>query len=456
MRGTFVKCWGAIVLALAGAPGSTLAANYTVPDTKLPTLTRISDGAVVNPNSIHLTTSGLDAIGVTTLRTNFPQITGTGQTVVVIDTGLDYTHPAIAPNYLTGYDFTTGLPNPMDNWADGGGHGTHVAGIIVSSNPTYPGVAPGARVISLKVFDSTTGVATDANILAALNWVSAHKTQYNITTVNMSLGDSTESTWSSIAPADPYDAAMHTLKQQGVFVSVASGNDAYLHGQSMPGASPNAVSVGATYASDDFSGYIIGYNDHTVLDPYKWPDTNGVLQTARDIDYGPRKNDIAFFTNRYKTAADGQTNLMAPGIFITSTVPVALDTDGTVDGFTDMAGTSMAAPQVAGAAMLVRQALEETGKLDPDPARQVDQILTILQDTGTPLADWFYWFGGNNAGAMFIPADTDNLYLGRGTGEMYDLINVEAAVEAIYGVPEPATLGLLLTGVMGLLLRRRR
>jgi subtilisin family serine protease len=429
-------------------------ADYTAPGTVPISITRISDGSSVNPNSLSLSASGLSAIGVTQMRANYPSLTGAGQTVVVIDTGIDYTHPALASNYLTGFDFTTGLADPMDNYAGAGGHGTHVAGIIASTNATYQGVAPGAKIIALKVADSNTGMISDANVVAALNWVAAHKVQYNITTVNVSLGDSIETTWSNILPNDPYDTALHNLKNQGVFVAVASGNDAFLHGQAMPAASRYAVSVGATWVNNDYAQYILGYSDQSILDPYPQPDINGVLQPARDVDYGPRQDNIAFFSNRYKTASDGSTNLMAPGAFITSTVPLSFDTDGILDGFQNNAGTSMAAPHVAGAAMLIRQALEESGKLDPDPTKQVDQILTILKSTSTDLWDFHWIFGGDNASAMYIPNTSSNLYIGRGTLEHFDLINVNAAINSI--VPEPASLGLLALAAPALLLRRTR
>ncbi|HKC56504.1 MAG TPA: S8 family serine peptidase, partial [Vicinamibacterales bacterium] len=78
-------------------------------------------------------------------------------TVAIIDSGVDYTHPDIAPNYAGGQDFINGDLDPMDDL----GHGTHVAGIIAAAmnNPTgdpaaaegVVGVAPNARILAYKV-----------------------------------------------------------------------------------------------------------------------------------------------------------------------------------------------------------------------------------------------------------------------------------------------------------------
>jgi subtilisin family serine protease len=440
-----------LVLSLALALGSHLAgsamAQFTLPVTQPESIVRISDGATIPlselPNNGYAPAlaNSLSTIGVPAMRNKYPFITGSGQTVAVIDTGIDYNHPALAGRYVTGYDFTDNNDplNPMDYNM----HGTHVSGIIASTDATYGGVAPGVGIIGLKVFSDSGGLATAANITSALNWVATNAATYHITTVNISIGNGAQWTNASVNSGWAYEQALANLKNKGIFVAAASGNDGYLSGVSYPGASPNTVSVGATWASNDWSGYVVSMLDP--LDP-----------SVRMGDWGPVKDDIAFFTNRYKTAADGQLDLLAPGAFITSSVPLSLDDDGTPDGWEAMAGTSMASPHVAGAAVLVRQALELKGTLDPDPAHQVDQILSILQDTGVPLLDEF---GVNEHNVYQVPAVSSNWYIRPSTGEYFSRIDLNAAIASIDPVPEPGTLVLLVTAGLGLLAyawRRRR
>ena len=112
---------------------------------------------------------------------------GTGYTVAVIDTGIDYNNPYLGGGWgnrvIGGWNFVSNNSNPMDD----NGHGTFVAGIIGSSDPSYLGIAPNVNFVALKVLDST-GSGTFGNVDLALQWVAAHQAQYNIVAVNMSLG----------------------------------------------------------------------------------------------------------------------------------------------------------------------------------------------------------------------------------------------------------------------------
>src|SRR5581483_8165698 len=92
-------------------------------------------------------------IGLDKARSAF-SYNGAGYSVAVIDTGIDYTHPdlggAWGARVVAGWDFVNNDADPMDD----NGHGTHVAGIIGSSNATYYGVASGVNLIALKVLDA--------------------------------------------------------------------------------------------------------------------------------------------------------------------------------------------------------------------------------------------------------------------------------------------------------------
>jgi subtilisin family serine protease len=444
----------AVAVWLALAPACR--ADVYVPNEMPSSVVNLQTNQVVPLSAIQSSGSGLPAIGMTAVQQKYPFITGAGQTIAIIDTGIDYTNPALASRYVGGYDFGDNDSDPMDTI----GHGTHVAGIAVSTDTTYRGVAPGANVAALKVFANGTNDASDWNVIQAMDWVVTNARKYNITAVNISLGDGGSYRESDINPLYLEEQYLQTLKNMGIFVACASGNDGFLKGISYPAVSKYAVSVGGTYANSDYSNYILYWNDATQWNP------GGGKVPARMADNGPSINNIMTMTDRYTSASDGKLDLLAPGAVITSTYPIALDTtDGTQDGFTALMGTSMAAPFAASASMLVRQALEIAGMLDPDPAKQVDQILQILQQSGQGINDWYVALMeeaglGNSVGFVQAPIDPANFYanwyIRSGTDATYPLINLDAAISEINPTPEPATMGLLAFGAVGLLLRRKR
>ncbi len=94
---------------------------------------------------------------------------GSGVTVAVIDTCIDYTHPALGGGFgpgkkvAGGYDFINGDADPRDDHD----RGTHVAGIIAADGADLIGVAPDVTLIAYKVLGST-GQGTMSAIIAAL------------------------------------------------------------------------------------------------------------------------------------------------------------------------------------------------------------------------------------------------------------------------------------------------
>ena len=139
-----------------------------------------------------------EASGVSYVHDNFG-FDGEGQTVVVIDSGIAYDHYALGgglgSNYRVqgGWDFTE--ENDADPYDDGpaGFHGTHVAGIIGSSDATHTGVAPGVDLVGLRVFNDQ-GAGFFNWVEDSLRWVHDHRHDFEspITTVNMSLGGDLE------------------------------------------------------------------------------------------------------------------------------------------------------------------------------------------------------------------------------------------------------------------------
>ena len=273
---------------------------------------------------------------------------GSGYSVAVIDTGIDYTHPDLGGGWghrvLAGWDFVNNDADPMDD----NGHGTHVAGIIGSSSLTYSGVAPDVNFVALKVLDKN-GSGSFGAVEDALNWVIANRTKYNIAAINLSLGSGNY----TVNPYDFLEADFAALKSQGVFIAVAAGNNFYginsTQGLDFPAVSPNVVSVGAVW--DGNYGAV------------------GWASGARDNTTAPDR--IASFSQRGPALS-----IMAPGAMINSTY---------LGGkYQQMAGTSMASPVVAGASILLHQALDATGR--GSLANQT-YILSVMQATGVRVID---------------------------------------------------------------------
>ncbi len=143
------------------------------------------------------------------------KLDGTGTTIGIIDTGIDYTHPDLGggrfPNakVVGGYDFADDDRDPMDSV----GHGTHVAG-IAAADGTVQGVAPKARLYAYKVFSDAGGGADDSDIIAALE----QAVRDRCTVVNMSLG------LPGGTGRNPETEAVNNAVKAGVVVVAATGN----------------------------------------------------------------------------------------------------------------------------------------------------------------------------------------------------------------------------------------
>ncbi|MBI5752953.1 MAG: IPTL-CTERM sorting domain-containing protein [Hydrogenophilales bacterium] len=260
---------------------------------------------------------------------------GAGATVLVIDSGVDYTRAEFgsctAPGtpasckvvyYANNADTSTAL--------DTLGHGTLVSGVTV-------GVAPGAKLAVFNVFGASSS-ATDADINEAINWGIANQALYNIVAMNLSLGGGPKQT----SPCgnkgtNPYVTTFGAAKSAGIMPVAASGNDGYIDGMLEPGCTPSAVSVGAVY---DANVGQVSYGACT--------DTTSVA------------NKVACFSNSAYFLT-----LLAPGSLITVT--------GTTS-----AGTSFATPHVAGVAAVLRAAyFTET----------VDETVARMTTTGLAVTD---------------------------------------------------------------------
>jgi subtilisin family serine protease len=259
---------------------------------------------------------------------------GTGTTVAVLDTGVNYTHPAFgsctAPGVPAGCRVTAALDIAADDGSlDIHGHGTNVAGIVA-------GVAPGARIAALDVFNGQYAYTSD--IINGINWAINNKNTYNIVAINLSLGvpgvkytSECTGSWA----ASPFANA----RAYGIVPVVAAGNDGFTDGVAEPACAPGAVRVGAVYDAN-IGGVAYGIcSDST---------------TAAD--------KVACFSN-----SSNLLTLLAPGAAINAAGSTAY-------------GTSQAAPHVAGAIAVLRAP-------NAAPNDSVTQTVDRLTSKGQPVTD---------------------------------------------------------------------
>lgn len=167
--------------------------------------------------------------------------TGRGVTVALIDTGINASLPDFAGRVVGGVDLTGGNSPFSDEY----GHGTFVAGLIAgngaSSGGQYPGEAPGANLVSIKVAgaDGSTNIAT---IVQGISWAISHRNQYGIKVLNLSIG----AIPTGPTATEPMDQAVEAAWNAGITVIVAAGNSGPNAGTiTSPGDDPLAVTVGA-------------------------------------------------------------------------------------------------------------------------------------------------------------------------------------------------------------------
>ncbi len=271
-------------------------------------------------------------------------VEGTGMTVAVIDTGVDYNNPALGGGFgpnakvIAGYDFATNTPDPM---ATSSQHGTAVAGLIGSSNPSDLGVAPGVKIVALRVTDST-NTASLTNIANALQWVINNHTKYNISVVNMSLSDGGNYAQNWFAQdggaGEQITNLIGQLQTLNIPVVSATGNS--FNGQQGEGFTAIVAGVISVTATNT--------NDQLLSDAQRLGSTDG-MGTMTDL------------------AAPGEGMIAPTGDSGTSSVE----------------GTSFATPLVTGAVVLLQEIYETRFGTLPT----VSQVTQWLENGSDPIHD---------------------------------------------------------------------
>ncbi len=188
---------------------------------------------------------------------------GTGVDVAVIDTGVSPVSGLDRDGkVLHGPDLSFEGASPATAYLDTYGHGTHMAGIIAGERNNAPGIAPGARIVSLKVAGND-GVTTVPQVVAAIDWVVEHRNTdgLNIRVLNLSLGQAGVSTH----VGDALSAAAERAWKAGIIVVVAAGNRGETQGHlDSPAVDPFVISVGATDVTEKKNYWGRKYHDYSI------------------------------------------------------------------------------------------------------------------------------------------------------------------------------------------------
>ena len=316
--------------------------------------------------------------GFTTRNGGFP-VSGKGDfSVMVIDSGVDATHAdlqfgtkviqnvqtLVGNGTLPGFTPNVSVEN-VQNTDQTVGHGTHCAGIIggtgIRSGGQYAGVAPGAKIIG-----SGLGAGLFVlNAIAAWEWGLANQYQYNIRVVSNSYGGS-----GAFNPNNPITIATKMAYDRNIAVVFAAGNSGPGKGTNNPYAkAPWVIGVAAGTKEGglaDFSSRGTPKSERestpTTLDDFDHP-TITAPGTGREFESNANRfmSDIV--------SVRSTSNLTANGLTADADLPVSA-----IPFYTQISGTSMATPFVAGTIALM---------LDADPTLSVDEIRDILTSTAS-------------------------------------------------------------------------
>ncbi|HET6815670.1 MAG TPA: S8 family serine peptidase [Mycobacteriales bacterium] len=274
--------------------------------------------------------------------------TGKGVGVALIDSGVVPVQGLTSGNVINGPDLS--LDNTKSGYSsqDGFGHGTHMAGIIAGNDGTYSGykgVAPGAKLLNVKV-GAYDGAVDVSQVIAAIDWVVQHRADngMNIRVINLSYGTDGVQSYQ----LDPLTAAVEHAWQHGIVVVVAGGNTGTTRTSlDNPAMDPFVIAVGAdaTQATATSTDDVI-------------PSFSARGSSARHVD----------------VVAPGQSivSLRDPGSVIDTEYPKAVVNTRFFKG----SGTSQATAVVSGAVALL---------LQQHPTWTPDQVKSVLMTTATPL-----------------------------------------------------------------------
>lgn len=287
------------------------------------------------------------------------QVSGKGLCAAVLDTGLNTQHVDFAGRIAAVRNFTTDYGSDPTNVTDGNGHGTNVAGIILSKGD-HTGIAPAANVAALKVLRNDGG-GSFAWTEQALEWVLQNHATYQISAVCMSLGDGGNYVQDRPYLYSSMKRKIAALRRARIAVVVAAGNDYYTHnsqqGMGYPAIIRQTVSVGAVYDAAE----------------------GGFRYSSGAEAFSSRAGQITPFSQRLHPSVNRATftEIFAPG------APVTSSGINGPHGESVQHGTSQATPVTVGVILLLQEYYQRyAGELPT-----VNQITNWLRRGGVPIVD---------------------------------------------------------------------
>ncbi|HSK72358.1 MAG TPA: S8 family serine peptidase, partial [Pyrinomonadaceae bacterium] len=331
-------------------------------------------------------------------RTGGLPVSGAGDfSVLVIDSGIDATHAdlqfgpkviqnvqtPVAAGTLPGFTPHVSIEN-VPNTDQTVGHGTHCAGILggtgLRSGGLYAGVAPGAKIIGAGL---GAGIFV-INGLAAWEWGLANQYRYNIRVVSNSYGGD-----GPFNPNNPLSIASKMAYDRNMTVVFAGGNAGPTKDTYNPYAkAPWVIGVAAGSKEGDLANFSSRgvsrqerLNNEDPLDDYNAPT---ITAPGMGRAYESSLARAGFTIDMVSTRST--LNLVANGLDADAELP-----PGMIPFYTQIHGTSMATPYVAGVVALM---------LDADPTLSPDEIREILTSTASKMPGREEW----EVGAGFVNA----------------------------------------------------
>ena len=332
--------------------------------------------------------------------------TGNGVGVAIVDTGIS---PTSNPDFLDGSNqrviAQVAVAANASGFADGYGHGTHVAGLVGGNgnrlNGKYIGVAPRSSLINVKVADDQ-GNTSLGNVIAGLEWVYNNRKLYNIRVVNLSLHSSVAQSYQ----VDPLDTAVEVLWFNGVFVVVAAGN---------LGTAPDAVSYPP--ANDPFVMTVGAIEDQGTRD---FSDDQVTSWSSRGVTQDGFQKPELFTPGR------NIVSVAEPNSILFKSYP-----SREVDNYYfQLSGTSMSAGVMSGVAALV---LERHNDWTPG------QLKCTLMSTARPLSVTTGFFVPSAGAAANQSSPTCNSNAFSAPSRLLGPMMKVAAVAFVLDQPSPST-----------------